>query len=750
YLYNFKKWPVFILLDEEFLLRIELAMIYNNGALIVTRDDMVYAIGNNKNNRLGIAQEESLIKPRKVEILCNKNIKKFANGFYMFALTKKGEVYIWDYKKQHILRYNWQSQIVVPDRLDTPTQLIELREKRIIDIACSNGYFLALTDDGESKPKPVKIEENKIVCIASGWLFNMAVTDTGKIYSWGCNNYGVLGLDLPPPNLSNGHTTSIPRRITTLSNVVIVKVVCGFTHALALTNEGQLYVWGKDQLITDQETRDVCCPVLFNIPQIEKVLDIAAVYHSNRSVALGDDGNVYVWGDYFKHYITFPIATYFSNMQEALMYNITDVYPMILFTDDLGYINVESDILKCSQTLFDNPSTSDLTIVVEEQPIYVHKAILKIRSSYFGAMYRHNWTEKDQSVIKHSKYSYIVYKSFLKYLYTGVISLPMQELLEVPDRLDTPTQLIELREKRIIDIACSNGYFLALTDDGESKPKPVKIEENKIVCIASGWLFNMAVTDTGKIYSWGCNNYGVLGLDLPPPNLSNGHTTSIPRRITTLSNVVIVKVVCGFTHALALTNEGQLYVWGKDQLITDQETRDVCCPVLFNIPQIEKVLDIAAVYHSNRSVALGDDGNVYVWGDYFKHYITFPIATYFSNMQEALMYNITDVYPMILFTDDLGYINVESDILKCSQTLFDNPSTSDLTIVVEEQPIYVHKAILKIRSSYFGAMYRHNWTEKDQSVIKHSKYSYIVYKSFLKYLYTGVISLPMQELLGKL
>jgi len=54
---------------------------------------MTYAIGNNKNHRLGISEGDNVISwPRKVEILCNKNIKKFTYGYYMFALTEEGEV----------------------------------------------------------------------------------------------------------------------------------------------------------------------------------------------------------------------------------------------------------------------------------------------------------------------------------------------------------------------------------------------------------------------------------------------------------------------------------------------------------------------------------------------------------------------------------------------------------------------------------------------------------------------------------
>jgi len=40
--------------------------------------------------------------------------------------------------------------------------------------------------------------------------------------------------------------------------------------------------------------------------------------------------------------------------------------------------------------------TSDLVIQVKKQPIYVHKAILKIRCDYFKKMFQHDWAENIQ------------------------------------------------------------------------------------------------------------------------------------------------------------------------------------------------------------------------------------------------------------------------------------------------------------------------------------------------------------------
>lgn len=65
-----------------------------NEALIVTRDKMVYALGNNIAGCLGTGDAHSTLYPKKVEALCEKDIKTFAygSGPHVLVLTKEGEV----------------------------------------------------------------------------------------------------------------------------------------------------------------------------------------------------------------------------------------------------------------------------------------------------------------------------------------------------------------------------------------------------------------------------------------------------------------------------------------------------------------------------------------------------------------------------------------------------------------------------------------------------------------------------------
>lgn len=69
------RWPIFSLLDVNFLQTAKLACVFGsaaNEALLVTQNDDVYALGANDNGCLGIGDSRSSLLPRKVEQLSKK------------------------------------------------------------------------------------------------------------------------------------------------------------------------------------------------------------------------------------------------------------------------------------------------------------------------------------------------------------------------------------------------------------------------------------------------------------------------------------------------------------------------------------------------------------------------------------------------------------------------------------------------------------------------------------------------------
>ena len=87
------RWPIFSLLDEDFLASLRIACVFGsagNEAIVITQDGDVYALGSNASSCLGVGDAQSCLHPRKVEALCKKNIVSLACGSGPHVLAVSG------------------------------------------------------------------------------------------------------------------------------------------------------------------------------------------------------------------------------------------------------------------------------------------------------------------------------------------------------------------------------------------------------------------------------------------------------------------------------------------------------------------------------------------------------------------------------------------------------------------------------------------------------------------------------------
>ncbi|XP_015440518.1 PREDICTED: RCC1 and BTB domain-containing protein 1-like [Dufourea novaeangliae] len=443
---NLRYYPIFSLLEPEFMSKIHMVFVYGNlgnEGLIVTEDGMTYALGNNRSGCLGTGDTQSTLYPRIVQALCLKDIKTFAcgSGPHVLALTNKGEVYSWG--------CNRYSQLGRPSTNEVsciPTLVcINLNKNIVVDIACGSNHSLALIDNGEiyawgknnfgqagksesvDQNAPTKINstlsDKKFICISCGDSFCIAVTDSGEVYSWGDNSEGQLGI-------GNFKNQANPCKVSTLTGIIIEKVVCGYKHTLALSNKGVLYVWGGNnngELGLDS-IRNACFPVKLAVSTVSRVLDVAANHDNNISVAMAEGTEIFIWGNCLGQCINSPLLTSLECMHDAFAYYGS---PRVMYRPLIPYDKEEFTLMDSLMEAFDDSTTSDLTIRVQGKPIHVHMAVLKIRCQYFKTMFQGNLTENNQSVIEYCEFSYDVYRAFLRYLYTDEVDLPAESALEL-------------------------------------------------------------------------------------------------------------------------------------------------------------------------------------------------------------------------------------------------------------------------------------------------------------------------------
>ena len=157
-------------------------------------------------------------------------------------------------------------------------------------LAISKYNFTSLELDN-FKEKPIfksllpLFSNNKI---AAGSRHSLALDNQGKIYAWGRNEYGQLGL-------GDEEDRTIPTLIK--SELTFRTIEAGDSHSLALDTKGKLYAWGKNgegQLglgdIGYNKNRTIPTPIA---PWLTFRTIAASV---DYSLALDNQGKLYAWG----------------------------------------------------------------------------------------------------------------------------------------------------------------------------------------------------------------------------------------------------------------------------------------------------------------------------------------------------------------------------------------------------------------------------------------------------------------------
>lgn len=133
---------------------------------------------------------------------------------------------------------------------------------------------------------------------SAGSASSIALDTTGKVWSWGLNEHGQLGLN------SKDYEFATPQTITDgLSK--IIRIASGDAHVLALDDQGKLYSWGwngwgqigdgtKGPSIGREGDKIKPTPVVMSALNGQPVVDIAAGWAT--SAALDSAGRIWAWG----------------------------------------------------------------------------------------------------------------------------------------------------------------------------------------------------------------------------------------------------------------------------------------------------------------------------------------------------------------------------------------------------------------------------------------------------------------------
>jgi hypothetical protein len=306
-------------LNDYFKDNIKLSNICYWNLFIITKDDIFYYIDIYNDNipSFIINNDNSVMDSMIIKDLCYKqiidiNISVCVFSRYCFARNGDKNFYCLDIKNKNVKKY--------------------ISDENIIDMCCTAKQIIFLTQNGKVYEFYYREEENdikdlnfinksfiseeskneRIVMISCGEWHSLALTECGRIFGWGYNESGQLGVEIK---------CSHKPIIIEMNDLKIKKICCGFNHSLLLSCDGDIYAFGSNRCGQVGNGTQINQRFPIKLELNNKFIDIASHPYYPISMSQSIDGICYVWGECGDSNVLSPQSTEFESFDEILKYN---------------------------------------------------------------------------------------------------------------------------------------------------------------------------------------------------------------------------------------------------------------------------------------------------------------------------------------------------------------------------------------------------------------------------------------------
>ncbi|MES2630677.1 MAG: hypothetical protein V4611_01850 [Patescibacteria group bacterium] len=619
--------------------------------------------------------------------LAGKNVIQVNTGLWGdgLAITSDGEMYMWGYNYSGQLIDGTNSNHAVPFLVEKANT--SFAGKKITYAYQAAEYAFALTEDGQlhgwgdgqygqlavepatitqgynsdttsttsthGEYSPVAVptvgtavDGKTIVAIAAGYMHTLAIDSDGKVYSWGLNESGQLG------NSSSGGFTATPTLVTTagtpMAGKTIVAIDAGFFHSSAVASDGTIFTWGKNNLgqLGDGTNTQRVVPVAVNTtgtPMAGKVItEVASGY--DTTIARASDGSVYSWGTNANGELGDGTTT---NRNKPVAVNTTgtpmagkSITHVSSNTNHAVAVDSNGAVYTWGYNYYGQLGNG-ATLASQTKPVAVITANTPMSGKFIT------------SVISADNHSVALDANGKVYAWglntMGVLGNDANVNSSVPVSVSETNN--SLSTKTISKISAASMHTFALASDGtlyawgyasqgelgvgsivvtsgQGTPQIIPqantgLANKTVSAISAGGSFSVALDSTGKLYTWGTNNYGELGNGYP---LQKKTAAAVTTSGTALQGKTVTLVTTGDYHSLAVTSDGGVYSWGKND--TGQlgdgtfVSHDLPAQVATSgTPMAGKTITSVST-SGTHSLALASDGTLYTWGSLWLSQVT--------------------------------------------------------------------------------------------------------------------------------
>ena len=421
---------------------------------------------------------------------------------------------------------------------------------QMISSLTSSSYLSSINSSLISSNSTSALLNSGIAVIVSGEAHSFAMTNDGKVYAWGYNFFGHLGL-------GSGSTENI--NIPTLisfndlqSGEKVQYISSGDFHTLAVTSKSRVFSWGNNLTgsIGDGTTENRNSPTLISFSGLQSGETISNVNAgSNHSLAITTNGRVYAWG-----------------------------------ANGNGQLGDGTIDQKTTPTLIAFPGLESGETIRSVSAGLNHTLAVTTNGRVYA------WGA--------NRY--------------GQLGDGTTNNITSPKPIDFnglfPTAINSIQET-IRTVSAGNSFSLAVTTNGNlfawgrndyyqlggsfgaqrNRPELITIVTlevgETIQQSISGFRHSFVVTTTGRVFAWGRNDKGQLG---------NGTTDDRPNptliSFTDLqAGETIRNVIAGSEYAHAVTTQGRVFAWGSNSSgqLGDGTTDQKTTPTLITFDELD-------------------------------------------------------------------------------------------------------------------------------------------------------------------